>query len=227
MRNRKCDESPFEMRIIKLVKKHGTVETPSPESPEVERLQQLERQHAWAELCKLSGIGKGEPVSITPELLAYLVDMSRKMDLSRWPWLSLVASLGSGLPYGILENPNELETLIDLRGPIEYVSAEDARKIDRFLQTRAKKVVADIKRRLRLRPGRPRDYMNQMKWGFGADLRKHGYSWAKITQKLNPEGYVKDRKGAVDRMRLGIQSISRKKQRPSTPPKKIDPPLAR
>ena len=120
--------------------------------------------------------------------------------------------MGAGMPFGILRDVDDLKTIMHLRGIDADVSPNAWKAIDKFLDRRAKDAVADIKTRLGAKSGRPVDTAKHIIWSFGASLRENGNSWQRITQKLDPGGYAKDRKGAIDRMRLGIQAVLKTKQ---------------
>jgi transcriptional regulator with XRE-family HTH domain len=45
------------------------------------------------------------------------------------------------------------------------------------------------------------------------EMHEAGVSWAKITMKLDPEGYQKDRYTATDRIRTGVRSLRNSKKR--------------
>lgn len=115
------------------------------------------------------------------------------------------------MPYGVLNDPKDVAQLINLRGVFDHVPQETWRKIDNFLQTRAKRAVAAIRGILGAKLGRPPDLRKGILWSLGADLRRARYSWEKITRELDPKGYKKDRKYAMDRMRLGVTKVLRGK----------------
>ncbi len=171
--------------------------------------------------------GINPPDFITPETISEIVEISRKGNLitqtdPRWRGgLSLIASVAPGMPFGILNGPKDLAILLNLRGFQENISPTTWAMIDNFLQVRARDVVGEIKRRLGIKFGRPRDSKKTRRWTLGAEYRQKGYSWAKITLKLDPDGYAADRKGATDRMRLGIRSIMKKKLRKASEARKV------
>jgi hypothetical protein len=214
MGNSRADKSCLEINIVDSLETPLEVKHETPSSPEPDDLDRLENASWWfLMLAGWQGGWKGGFRYLTPEFIAYLVGMSAKIDLSRWPRLYLSASLGSGMPYGILNDPKDLETLLRLSAGGKYISLDDASRIDSFLKTRAKALVADIKRKLGIGAGRPRNSSKHAMWSFGAELREAGYSWRKIARRLDPEGYAADHKAATDRMRLGITALLRKLER--------------
>jgi hypothetical protein len=120
----------------------------------------------------------------------------------------MVLSLRSGMPFGILNDLEDLAALMEIRAA-DAPPKDTWKKIDTFLQGRAKKALADIKRTLGVKVGRPRDEEKRTTWFFGSELRRQGQTWAQITRHLDPHGYAEDRQGATDRMRLGIQAVSK------------------
>ena len=114
--------------------------------------------------------------------------------------------------FGILRGPEDLATLINLRGTGEP-SKEARQKIHKFLKSRAARAVVDLKQWLGLRRGRPCDVSKQDVWVVGAALRRKDdakYSWRKLTRKLDPHGFANDPQRATDRMRQGIESVMEK-----------------
>jgi hypothetical protein len=120
-------------------------------------------------------------------------------------WIPMIVSLRSGMPFGILNDLADLAALIEIRAEGDSIATR--KKIDKFLQGKAKAVLADIRRRLGIRAGRPRDEAKRKNWLAAALQKQDDRTWGMMARMLDPEGYAKNSKEAADRMRLGAQRV--------------------
>ena len=114
-----------------------------------------------------------------------------------------------GEHFGLLRGPEDWATLINLRGR-GRPSKETRENVKAFIEDRARKASARLKRNLGLKPGRPRDLDQRKVWRVAAALREKNpkqYTWSRLALKLDARAYSIDPRGAMDRMRHGVGAV--------------------
>jgi hypothetical protein len=117
--------------------------------------------------------------------------------------------------FPLLNCPEDMAALME-KSLMEHKTKEARKSLERFLEEKAKQATTRLKKWLGLKRGRPRDFSKRERWAAAAVLRTQNpklYSWNKLAEQFDAD-YGQDRKGAADRIRLGVQTVQRKKGQP-------------
>jgi hypothetical protein len=122
--------------------------------------------------------------------------------------------------FPLLRGPEDIATLIELRGGERRISKEAREGFNDFVEDKAREASSRLKKWLGLRRGAPRDFSKRKAWADAAALKEKNPEifMAQLARQLDPKGYAEDRHLATERMRQGVRAIQREKARPRGKP---------
>lgn len=114
----------------------------------------------------------------------------------------------------LLQAPAHWAALKDVRETVK-LSRHARERVHDFVKDQARKTSKDLKLWLGLKPGRPLDFSKRKVWAMAAALRRENpkkYSWSRLTRELDREGFNRDPRGAMDRMRHGVTAVLKERR---------------